>query len=133
MKTKSNLLVQIFKFGIVGGIATIIDLIIYYICFNYLKINPLIANIISFCIAVIYNYLASIKWVFIVDENKSKKKLFIEFMIFSILGLLLTEFLLFIFINKLSLSKMIAKIIATVVTMIFNFITRKLFLEKTTV
>ena len=54
-----RLLLQIFKFVIVGGTATVLDWIIYYICYNFLHIEPLIANIISFTISVIYNYIAS--------------------------------------------------------------------------
>jgi len=124
-----NLFVQIFKFVIVGGIATIIDWIIYYIVYNFLHVNPLIANIISFSISVIYNYIASVKWVFDVNKNKNKFRMLAEFLIFSIIGLLLTELLLWIGIDKLNMNAMIVKIVATAIVMVFNFITRKLFLE----
>lgn len=125
-----KLITQISKFIIVGGIATIIDWIIYYIAYNFLKINPLIANILAFSISVTYNYIASIKWVFDVNKNKSKKELFIEFMIFSILGLILTEIIIYIGTDLIKMDAMITKIIATAIVMIFNFITRKIFLEK---
>lgn len=124
-----NLFVQIFKFVIVGGTATIIDWIIYYLLYNFLHIPPLIANILSFSVSVIYNYIASVKWVFDVNQEKSKKRMFIEFMIFSILGLLLSELLLWILIDLLSINAMISKIVATAIVMVFNFITRKIFLE----
>lgn len=125
-----NLFVQIFKFIIVGGIATIIDWAIYYVLYNFLHVKPLIANILSFSVSVIYNYTASVKWVFDVNGSKSKKKMFIEFMIFSIVGLLLTELLLWIGIDLINMNAMIAKIIATAIVMVFNFVTRKIFLEK---
>lgn len=124
-----KLLVQIFKFIIVGGIATIIDFIVFYILTEYVLIKPLIANIFAFGVSVIYNYNASVKWIFSVNKDKSKKRLFIEFMVFSIIGLVLTELLLALFIKVLLLSNIVSKLIATIVTMIFNFITRKLFLE----
>ena len=54
-----DLLVQIFKFIIVGGIATLIDWVIYFILYKIVKLNPLYANIISFSISVVYNYIAS--------------------------------------------------------------------------
>ena len=120
---------QIFRFTIVGGIATIIDWIVYYLLFNYLNIDPLLANIFSFSVSVIYNYIASVKWVFNVDETKSKKKTFVYFIFFSVIGLLLTELLLFVFINKMTFDEMISKIVATFIVMIFNFVTRKMFLE----
>lgn len=127
---KKNLFIQIFKFVIVGGIATVIDWAIYYVLYNFLHIKPLIANILSFSVSVIYNYTASVRWVFDVNSNKSKKRMFIEFMIFSIIGLLLTELLLWLGIDVLGMHAMIIKILATAIVMVFNFITRKLFLEK---
>ncbi len=127
---KEKLFVQIFKFVIVGGIATIIDWFVYYILYNMFNLNPLIANIFSFIVSVIYNYIASVKWVFDVNTNKTKKRMFIEFMIFAVLGLILTEILLWLFISVFNIDKMISKIIATAIVMVFNFITRKIFLEK---
>lgn len=126
----NKLFVQIFKFAIVGGIATIIDWAVYYVLFNFLNINPLIANVGAFTISVIYNYIASIKWVFEVDENISKKKMFTEFIILSIIGLILTEIIIYVGNVKLKIDPMIIKIIATAITMIFNFVTRKIFLER---
>lgn len=127
---KNKLFIQIFRFVIVGGTATIIDWAIYYILYNYLHLNPLLGNIISFSISVIYNYIASIKWVFEVNTDKSKKRMFTEFMIFSIIGLLLTEVFLWIGIDLMSINEMIVKVFTTAVVMVFNFITRKIFLEK---
>ena len=129
-KKNVKLFIQIFKFVIVGGTATVLDWILYYILYNYLKINPLIANIISFSISTVYNYWASTKWVFEVNKDKSSKRLFIEFVLFSVIGLGLTELLLWIGIDLLSMNAMLIKIIATIIVMIFNFITRKIFLEK---
>lgn len=124
-----NLFVQIFKFVIVGGIATIIDWVVYYVLYNYIHLDPLIANILSFAVSVTYNYIASVKWVFDVKKDKNKVRMLIEFLVFSIIGLILTEILLWIGINKLSMDAMITKIIATAIVMVFNFITRKIFLE----
>ena len=74
--------------------------------------------------------MASVKWVFDVNNNKSKRQMFIEFMIFSIIGLILTEVLLWIFISGFKINALISKIIATAIVMVFNFITRKIFLES---
>ncbi len=129
-KKSVKLLIQIFKFIIVGGTATVLDWILYYILYNYLGINPLIANIISFSTSTVYNYWASTKWVFDVTKDKSRKRLFIEFVLFSVIGLGLTELLLWIGIKVLSMNAMLVKIVATILVMIFNFVTRKIFLEQ---
>lgn len=129
MKNKKELLNQIFKFIIVGGIATLIDWVIYYMLNSILNINPLISNIFSFTISLIYNYIASVKWVFVVSKKKNKKRIFIEFGFLSIIGLLLSEFIIWILVDKLLINSLISKIISTAIVMVFNFITRKIFLE----
>ena len=121
---------QILKFIIVGGIATVLDYLIFYISCNLLNIYPLISNILSFSVSVIYNYLASVKWVFDVDSSKNKKQLFFEFMFLSIIGLFLTEIIIYIGIELLIINEMIIKFIASLIVMVFNFVTRKMFLEK---
>lgn len=129
-KIKSNkLLLQIIKFVIVGGIATVIDFIFLYIFKEFVGLHELVANTLSFTISVTYNYIASVKWVFDVNKEKDSKKQFIIFIIFSVLGLLLSNFIMWISIDKFGIYYLIGKVIATGIVMVFNFITRKIFLE----
>lgn len=124
-----NLLIQIFKFGIVGVIATIIDFAFLYLFREAFHFPILLANTLSFCISVIYNYIASVKWVFDVNKEKDARKQFIIFIIFSVIGLLLNDLIMWISTDILSIYYLLAKIVATLIVMVFNFITRKLFLE----
>lgn len=129
LKSQSKLFQQIFKFGIVGGIAFIIDYGIMVISKELLGFSILISAGLGFTISVIFNYIASVKWVFNVNKDKNEKKNFILFMIFSIIGLILTELIMFVGTNIINISYLIVKIAATAIVMVFNFITRKLFLE----
>lgn len=130
MKSKiKKLLEQLVKFGIVGVIATLLEWIIFYICTNQLKIHYSISTVIGFSISTIFNYWASVKWVFDVNKEKSEKLNFILFVVLSIVGLGLNELILWICIEKFAIYNMIGKVIATGIVMVFNFITRKLFLE----
>ena len=83
MKKDKKLFYQIFKFGIVGGIAFIIDYSIMVICKELLHFSVLLSAFFGFTISVIFNYIASIKWVFDANEEKSKTKNFILFIISS--------------------------------------------------
>lgn len=121
---------QLFKFGIVGAIAFAIDYGILIFCKEILNIDVLISSAIAFTISVIFNYLASVKWVFVVNKNANKKANFIIFILLSIVGLILTELIMWIGTKKLSINYLIVKIVATAIVMCFNFITRKLFLER---
>ena len=129
-KTKTRkLLIQIFKFAIVGGVATIIDFVFLYLFREFCHFPLLVSNTLSFCISVIYNYIASVRWVFDVNKEKDAKKQFVIFIVFSVLGLLLNNAIMWITVDSLSIYYLLAKVVATVIVMIFNFVTRKMFLE----
>ncbi len=120
---------QILKFVIVGGVAFIIDYFVIVICKELIDLNVLLSAFFGFVISVIYNYLASIKWVFDVSDKNSKTRNFIIFIIFSIIGLLFTELIMWVGTDIINISYLIVKIVATFIVMIFNFFTRKFFLE----
>lgn len=128
-KKYEKLLIQIFKFAIVGGIATAIDFVFLYVFREFCHFPVIVSNTLSFCISVIYNYIASVKWVFDVNKEKNAKKQFVIFIIFSVLGLLLNDLIMWISVDFISIYYLLAKIIATFIVMIFNFVTRKIFLE----
>lgn len=124
-----NLLIQIFKFLIVGGIAFLIDYFTLFCCKEFINLSVLLSTAIAFTISVIYNYIASIKWVFNVNNENSAEKNFVIFIILSIIGLIITEIIMWLGSNIIGINYLIVKIIATIIVMVFNFITRKLFLE----
>lgn len=127
----SKLFKQIMKFGFVGGTAFLIDYLVMIFLTEVFSINYLISSVISFCISAIYNYIMSIVWVFEVDEEKSKTQTFAMFIILSIIGLLINTVVMWLLVDGTDLMPYtIAKIIATAVVMVYNFISRKIFLEK---
>ncbi len=129
-KNQQKLLIKIIKFVIVGGIATLISGIVFFICDHFFKMPVLLSNTIAFIISVIYNFWASVKWVFEVDKNKKKHTVFIEFIVLAVVGYFLTQLLLWLMADILKLNHMLAWLLATIIVMVFNFITRKLLLEK---
>ena len=127
MKIDKNLMRQIIRFGIIGGIAFLIDYVVLYMCKEWLGLHVLLSAGISFTISVIFNYIASVKWVF--DVDKDPKKNFIIFIVLSIVGLIITEIIMWFGTDILHIHYLIVKIIATAIVMVFNFVTRKMFLE----
>ena len=125
-----KLISQIFKFGIVGGSAFVIDYGIMIALTEVVGINYLISSGISFAVSVIYNYILSVRWVFEVEKNGDKRKEFIVFIVLSLIGLALNQLLMWVTVSGIHIFYMVAKILVTVVVMIYNLITRKLFLEK---
>lgn len=137
-----KLVEQIVKFGLVGVICTLIDFACYTGC-NLMGIPYLISGIVGFVVSVIFNYILSMRYVFARREDISRKKEFIVFIVLSVIGLILNEFLLYICVDLVymqvillqkmfnqDIAQIVAKLCVTVVVMIYNFVSRKLILEK---
>ena len=147
-----KLLDQILKFGVVGVICFIIDYVIYRIANLVFESSGMaeafpkyiyISLALGFSISVIANYLLSMKYVFVRKDSMSRQKEFIIFLILSIIGLGVNELCMYIGMDMIYsgwawlqswMSRDFAKDVffkfgATGVVMVYNFITRKIFLE----
>ena len=125
-----KLLVQMIKFGGVGALCFVIDFAILHVLTDYVHLHYLWSAAIAFSVSVVVNYILSIRFVFQVNPNNHKIRVFLVFLISSIVGLGLTELLMWLGVDVLSINYMLTKIGATAVVMVYNFITRKMFLER---
>lgn len=64
---------QFTKFAIVGVFNTVIDWSLFYVLTSFTGLNSLIANVISYTVAMIYNFFASTRCV-LSFELRSKKR-----------------------------------------------------------
>ncbi len=117
------------KFGVVGFLCFFIDYFVLFVATDMIGINYLISSGISFSVSVIINYILSTKFVFQTKQDTNKMKEFIVFVILSLVGLLINQIIMWFTVEKVSIYYMIGKIIATAIVMVYNFITRKIFLE----
>lgn len=129
-KKKTSLWKQIIRFAVVGGSAFLIDYSIMILLTEFFEINYLISNAISFTVSVIYNYRMSVHWVFDVNGGRSQTQDFLVFIILSVIGLGINQLIMWLCVDKIGIFYMISKIGATGITMVYNFITRKIFLEN---
>ncbi|ADO38801.1 GtrA family protein [Eubacterium callanderi] len=130
MKLSKNLLLQVIKFGIVGIVSFAIDYSILYFMIEWLNINYLVSNFFSFTISLIINYYLSIKYVFYQRENKNKANEFIIYFVINIIGLGLNQVIMWLCVQIFGLYYLLAKICATAIVMIYNFISRKILIER---
>lgn len=128
VEMKNNLFKQIIRFGIVGGIAFLIDYGFLFLFAKVIGINDLLSAGMSFVISLTFNYLLSTKWVF--DAKKQTPKEVIIFVVLSVVGLGINELLIYLGTIKMNIDVMIVKLFATAIVMVYNFITRKLIIEK---
>ena len=62
-------------------------------------------------------------------EGLSRRREFVIFVVLSVIGLAINDALMFLGTSFLGISYLITKIAATAVVMIYNFVTRKKFLD----
>ncbi|WP_321385433.1 GtrA family protein [uncultured Enterococcus sp.] len=97
---------------------------------SVLGVDVYIATTIAFSLSLIFNYIASMKYVFVAKEGLSVKKQMVIFLVTSVIGLLINQAVMYVGIEWLHVYYMLAKFLATAVTMVFNFVARHLLLEK---
>ena len=146
-----KLIDQILKFGVVGIISFIVDFVITMAVSTLLRTSvgmttsqaALVGAFFGFVISVIVNYILSMKYVFERREDLDRKKEFTIFVVLSIIGLGINELIILFCIDLVyanwswlhnligaTLATAGAKIVATAVVMVYNFVTRKIFLEN---
>ena len=143
-----KLLAQIIKFGFVGGLCFLIDFVISTALFHLLinitsrSAATAVGGFVGFTISVVVNYVLSMKFVFERKEDMSRRKEFVIFVILSVIGLGVNEVILLacsafyeestalmeVFSDTLWFAA--SKVIATAIVMVYNFVSRKIFLEK---
>lgn len=138
-----RLMEQIIKFGIVGFFCFLIDYGITVIFTNVFGVHYLISKLLGFVVSAIVNYILSIKFVFTNKKEMDKKKEFSVFIILSAFGLVINEIVMFLCMDVIfpasallqryitrELMVSVSSVVATGVVMVYNFISRKLFLER---
>lgn len=120
---------QFMKFGVVGVIAFVIDYGLMVFLTEVFGVNYLVSATISFTVSTVFNYFASMRYVFRHKEGMSRRREFIIFVVLSVIGLGLNNVCMWTGVELLGIHYMITKIGATVIVSVWNFVTRKIFLD----
>lgn len=124
-----KLIAQFMKFGIVGVIAFVIDYGVMIFLTEVFGVPYLISTTISFVVSVVFSYFASMRFVFKRKDDMSRRREFIIFIVLSVCGLGINDLLMWLMVDSLYIDYRLSKIVVTVVVAVWNFVTRKIFLE----
>ena len=127
--TMGKLVQQFMKFGVVGVIAFVIDYGLMVALTELAGVNYLISATISFTVSVVFNYLASMRYVFTHKQGLSRRREFVIFVVLSVIGLAINNLCMWAGVELLGAHYLVVKIVATFVVMVWNFVTRKIFLD----
>ena len=131
------------KFGVVGVIAAVIDFGVLNLLVGVFHMHNVIAGTISFLVSLVFNYLASMKFVFKHREDMARWMEILIFVGASLIGLFINAAIIWLstygmnrdaFISQHAeylLRTNVGKIVATVVVAVWNFVIRKWLLDDT--
>lgn len=120
---------QFIKFAGVGIVAFFIDYTLLIVFTELFHFHYLVSTSMSFTASVVFNYLVSMRFVFTHREDISRSREFLIFVVLSAIGLVLNNYGMFLGVGLCGVDYRITKVIATMCVTIFNFITRRMFLD----
>jgi len=108
------------RYCVVGIIGTGVDVGILYVLVNY-RLAPFgIALVLAFMAAVTSNFILNKKWTF--DDTSTKRAAqYLVFLGISVVGLIVTFFLMWFFVTIHGVWYIFAKLITSCIVMVFNF------------
>lgn len=138
-----NLFWEIVRYLIVGGLATIVDIGLFFLMYelilpkdkfvNGIDLGLALSNTIGFIGGLLFNYVLSIYFVFRHTKNKDSGKSLTDFFIFSvigIIGLVISNIGIQLLVVDIKVHVMWAKIIMTIIVLGWNYIGRKILIFK---
>jgi putative flippase GtrA len=120
------LLWKFLKFCIVGSSGMIIDFGTTWLLKEKVKINKYIANSTGFILAATSNYLLNRFWTFH-PQNHQFVTAYISFILISVAGLVINNFVVFLLTEKVKLNFYLSKLISIGIVTVWNFSMNYLF------
>ncbi len=114
---------ELIKYCIIGCSGALLDFIVYTILIKAFGMNYLLANALSVTAGITNNFFLNAYLNFKVTDNMFKR--FISFYLVGMLGLLISEILLYLLVDIMIMNSIIAKIITIFVITIVQFILNK--------
>lgn len=119
---------QFILYFIVGGIATIVEWVMFYLLDSIASINYMLATTIAFAVSTFANWAAGRLIMF--KGNGYLLAELVKIYVTSIAGLFMNLLIMWIAIDGIGIPNFISKVIATGIVFFWNFAVRKLMIYK---
>ena len=117
-------ILEIVRFCFVGGVSFLMDYSLLFVLTEFVGIYYLYSSAISFSITVVFNYWLCVIYVFKGATKQTTRQAIIVFGT-GVVGLGLNQLCMWFFVDVVSLHYMLAKIFATAIVTIWNYVTKR--------
>lgn len=117
---------------VMGGVTTVINIVVFWLCNSALGINYSIATVIAWIFSVLFAYISNKLYVF-ESKNGSLKTLvreIISFVGFRLVSLVMDLLVMYVCVSLFSMNALLAKVLANVVVLVANYGFSKWFIFK---
>src|SRR5688572_6942295 len=121
-RIKNNPLTKkIMKFGVVGGICTMLSYGIFLLLSEVFHMNYLVAQVISYLAGLVLGFVLNRNWTFS-SHLEEDEKYFTRYLLVYLVSLGLSNVFLWLLVENLNFESWFANILATVLSTATNFI-----------
>ncbi|MBQ9058751.1 MAG: GtrA family protein [Atopobiaceae bacterium] len=136
-----GVLKQFTRFAVVGVSAFAIDFVLLVILTSFVGLHPILSAAISFVVSLVYNYMASMRFVYARRDDLSRRREFTTFSVLATIGLILNELIMWLGevlvlnfgVSPVSYVKdnyyMVVKLASAVIVSLWNFLSRRRWLD----
>lgn len=130
-----KLIKQFISYFFVGGMAAIVEWVMFFLFSSIMSIDYLYATVLAFLFSTTANWILGRILTFKQSsyENKRGMELILVFSV-SLIGLVFNMLLMYVFVTIIGMDtdllKMLGKILATGIVFVWNFLGRKVFIYK---
>ena len=116
---------QLMRFGIVGGVGFVVNLLVYAALAEGLGLEYHVASAFAWLVAVANNFFMNRHWTFDATHSRPHGQA-ARFLVVSLVAFAFSQVALTIFVEDVGLGKVVAQAIAVLLSMPLNFIGNKL-------
>lgn len=127
---KQEKIKQFISYLMVGGVATLVEWVFFWLFDGLLHIQYLVATVLAIVISTFSNWLFGRLWTFKDSEKGNILAEIGKVYLASVVGLLLNMLLMWIFVDGIHLPNMLSKIIATGLVFFYNYLVRILVIYR---
>ena len=117
-------MLEIVRFCFVGGVSFLMDYGLLFVLTEFVGLYYLYSSAISFSITVVFNYWLCVIYVFKGAKKQTTRQAIIFFGT-GVIGLGLNQLCMWFFVAVAGLHYMLAKIFATAIVTIWNYVTKR--------